>query len=157
MLKVQGRIGWAGRVRVKVLGPGGELLGEWQGANLITAAGLDLLVSALRDNTVDAEIRYLAWGDDSTPPAAGDTALGNELGRKVVTLQEAGGTGECVTTVYLAPQDANEAIEELGWYAGPDATATPDSGILVARVLYSHTKTVLESIQVERSDTLAGA
>lgn len=143
---------WSGHIRVTVrYADGTEEVEEFE--NLITDAGLDLLASAL--GGVDSEIKYVAWGTSNTAPASGDTTLVAESGRKVVTSQAAGSTGAYVTTVYLAPNEANVAIEELGWFAGASASATADSGVLVARTLYSHTKTSLESITIERTDTLS--
>jgi hypothetical protein len=143
---------WAGHIKVTVrYEDGHEQVDEFE--NLITDVGLDLLVSAL--NGVDAQIYYLAWGTSSTAPATTDTTLVAESGRKAVTSAVAGTTGAYVTTVYLSPSDANVAIEELGWFAGSTASATVDTGVMIARVLYSHTKSSLESITVERTDTLS--
>ncbi len=143
---------WTGRIHVAVWNIYGVLTDEESFDNQITTAGHDLLASAL--GGVDAEIRYLAWGNGTVAPSAADTALGNELGRKVVTTQTSGaaGSGEYVTTTYLGPNDANVQIEELGWFAGASASATAGSGVMVARVLYSRNKTNLESIQVDRTD-----
>lgn len=145
-------IKWSGRVRITTrYADGTEEVEEFE--NLITNDGLDLLASAL--GGVDSEIKYMAWGTDNTAPAAGDSTLVAESGRKVVTSQAAGSTGVYTTTTYLAPQEANVSIEELGWFAGASASATADSGVLVARVLYSRAKSDLESITVERTDTLS--
>lgn len=145
---------WTGTVTVTIFHPDGTETVETF-PNLITDAGKNHVAQALRDTAFDAEIKYFAWGTGSTAPAASDTALVAEAGRKQVTTQVAGaGVGETDTTTYLAPADANVAIAELGWFAGASATATANSGTLIARVLYSHTKTNLESIQADRTDTL---
>ena len=146
-------IPWKGVVRIIVRrsGHAGRLTVI---ENTITDTGRNLLAAALWDGGAVPEITYLAVGDDNTVPAVSDTALGNELFRKVVTSSKAGvSVGEAVNTIYLAPFDANFQIEELGFYAGA-ATATPDSGTLVARVLYNKDKDNLEAIQVERTDTV---
>jgi len=134
------------------------LVAQTERRNLITNLARNEIRKILdSDETPDMGIEYLAWGDDDTAPAAGDTTLGNELGRKAITSQTlTGTTGEIVTSVYLAPTDANEAIEELAWYGGTSATATTDSGLLIARALYDHTKTSAESIQIDRTDTIGG-
>ena len=124
--------------------------------NLITNAGLNLLRDALKGDVGDTAIKFLAWGDDATNPSVGDTALGNEEGRRQITRRSVlGGTGVLQTTAIIASTEGNDQIEELGFFAGTDATAVAGSGVLVARVLYSHLKTSLESIQVDRTDTLA--
>jgi hypothetical protein len=147
-------IPWRGVVRITVRRPGSR--GKVSVIeNTITDAGRNLLARALWDDAGAVnEIRYLAVGDDNTAPTVADTALGNELFRKVVTSSSAGASvGEAINTIYLAPFDANFQIEELGFYAGA-ASPVPDSGTLVARVLYSKDKDNLEAIQVERTDTV---
>lgn len=121
--------------------------------NLIVDTGLDLLISGLGGGTAD--LGYLAWGNDATAPAATDTEMGNELGRKQVTSSGLSGIGEWSTSVYLAPGDANADIEELAWFA--EASATPGSGILYARVLLAMEKTAGKTWTVNRVDTLTGA
>ena len=146
-------IPWKGVVRITVRRPGSR--GKVTVIeNIITDDGRDLLAQALFDGAALPEITYLAVGDDNTTPVVGDTALGNETFRKVVTASTAGpGVGEAVNTIYLAPFDANGQIEELGFYGG-NASAAAGSGTLVARVLYSKLKDNLEAIQVERTDTV---
>lgn len=144
---------WTGRVRfvVRKSGFAGK---ETVLDNLITDAGRALVAQALRDGSALPEISYVAVGSSATAPAAGDTTLGAETFRKVVTSQVQGASAnQTVTTVYLAPAEANGQIEEVGWFAGA-ATATADTGVLVARVLYSKLKDNLESIQIERTDTI---
>lgn len=147
------RVGWLGQVRVAVIGMTGAV--QWEGVNQITNGGLDLMAQALRTVSVNTEITYVALGNGSAAVSASDTELGNEKFRKQVTEQHANGTGVTVTNLYVAPDQANSFdIEEIGWFAG-DADQTPGSGIMVARVLYSHSKSNLESLQIERTDTLA--
>ena len=122
--------------------------------NLITGVGLNLLRDVLSGVATDGQIKYMAWGNNATAPASGNTTLGNELGRKAITSRDPGSAGVLTTITYLAPYDAVGGIEELGWFAGPAATSAAGSGIMVARVLYSKTKTDLESIQVDRVDTI---
>lgn len=153
-MKITELIGWRGRVRILVLNPDSSVKEVIEIPNKITDAGLNFLRDGLKG--VDDEIKYLAWGNDNTDPLAGDVKLGDEFGRKQITTQEAGATGVLVSTTYVAPYEANTPkIEELGWFGGAAATKVKDSGILVARVLYSKQKTELESLQVERTDTIA--
>jgi hypothetical protein len=111
---------------------------------------------ALR-GVADAEIKYVALGTNATVPANGDIKLGTEVFRKAVTKDEAPGTGQAKTICYVAPFEANQAIQEIGWFAGTSASSTPNSGIMVARVLFARTKNELESWQVERTDTFGRA
>lgn len=126
--------------------------------NTITTVGLNHLRDAFEEQSFDTGIRYMAWGSDNTAPAAGNTTLGTEDGRKAVTSFSDTGTGAKKTTTYLAPGEANQTLEELGWFASSTATASADSGIMLARVLYpggAHTKDSGESIQVDRTDTIS--
>lgn len=151
---IRDRTAWTGLVTVTTVNHRRGHRSTETFSNLITDAGGDLLVSGLAG--VDTELKYLAWGDGAAVPAVEDVALGNELGRKAVTQQQPGaGDGSYVTTTYLAPFDANVQLEELGWFAGAAAAEGSGSGVLVARVLYSRLKTNEESIQVDRTDTLA--
>ena len=123
--------------------------------NMITDAGLNYMRDLLDGTiTLPTSIQYIALGTSNTAVAATDTKLGNEVFRKEVTKQEVMGTGEVQTTCYIAPYEANEQIEEIGIFAGPNATATKDSGVMIARVLWSHLKTELESLQIVRTDTI---
>jgi len=123
--------------------------------NIITNDGLNMLKDGMLGNVTDLEIKYLAWGSDSTAPAVGDSTLVAETGRKQVTSKSSGGNGILDTVTTINNDQAVEQIEELGWFAGVNASASADTGILVARVLYSRNKTNLESVQVDRTDTIA--
>jgi hypothetical protein len=121
---------------------------------MIMTDGLNLIRDALANGT-SIEIKYLAWGSSNAALSVNQHTLGAEFGRKAVTAQVAGATGILDTTTYISPSEANTPkIEEIGWFAGPTATAVANTGILVARVLYSKQKTNLESIQSSRTDTL---
>jgi hypothetical protein len=144
---------WQGRVKVKALDADGNVLQEDTINNLITTAGKNLLAKALREST-DCEIKYIAIGSSNTAPSTSDSQLGSETFRKAVTSQVAGSSGVTITNLYVAPEEAVGTIEEIGFFSGSTASATTNSGTLYARVLYSRTKTAVESIQIERTDTI---
>ncbi len=114
----------------------------------ITTAGRNLL----RDGESGAQnpkITYVALGTDSTAPAVGNTQLGAEVFRKAVTSYTNGSNGEILINLYLSPSDlAGTSIQEVGFF-GSNATHTANSGTLLARGLYAHTKTNVESIQFQ--------
>lgn len=119
---------------------------------MITDAGLNLIAQALRDGT-SIEIKYVALGAGNTPPSPSDTKLEDERFRKPVSRQLPLGTGGTQTIAYIAPHEANDfVIQEIGVFAGPDATDEPNTGVLIARALYSRQKTPLESLQITRDD-----
>ena len=155
-VKIKAKRGWQGKVKIIACNLDGSVkdVTEIDLVNKINDLDLNMMRDALKGTVTDLKLKYMGWGNDSTPPAAGDTKLLDEFGRKLVTLQEDGAVGILVTTTYVAPYEGNELkIEELAWFAGVNATGTKDSGILVGRVLYSRQKTELESLQVERTDT----
>lgn len=153
-------LGWSGRVRIVARDASGRVVDVWEGHNIITDAGRNLLRDFLAGAVTDGKIRYVALGDGTTTPATTDTKLASEKFRKQVTkLQNGANPGELVTTVYIAPYEATSdqfTIQEIGWFAGPSATGARDSGILVARILYFRAKTNLESLQIERTDSIGG-
>lgn len=148
------RLGWSGQVRVTARDLQGEEIDVAVLDNTIVDAGLNLLRDQLR-GARDAQILYLAVGAGAAAPANGNTQLADERFRKSVTRSAASGTGQTLTTVYLAPGECNTfTIAELGWYAH-DAGTAENSGVLVARVAYARAKTSAESLQIDRTDTLA--
>lgn len=150
-------IGLRQNVRIIVYDAQGRIKDSVILQNEIKDAGLEMLAQALMSATaLDCKIKYLAWGSDDSDNTPDQTKLVGEFGRKAVTEQESGGSGVVITTTYLAPYDATEeTIKELGWFAGPSASATKDSGTMVARVLYERAKVGTESLQVIRTDTIA--
>ena len=148
-------LNWQGNINIKALDKDGKVVQEDNLKNLITSAGKNLLAESLRNASLDTEIKFISLGSDNTAPSSGYTTLGNETFRKAVTSQTAGGSvGVTITNLYVAPEEAVGTIEEIGFHSGSSASATTDSGVLFARVLYSRTKTAVESIQIERTDTI---
>lgn len=96
----------------------------------------------------NALIRYVGLGTSNTAPAATDTKLGAENMRKAVTSYANGLTGEIVVTMYLTASEAiGLAIAEVGFFGGSAATSAINTGILIARGLYSHTKASGEALE----------
>ena len=146
---MKSKISYTGRITVTTRHSDGRVEVE-EFDNLITDLGLDLLRDYLDGDETDGKLDYMAVGTGAVAPANGDTALGSEQFRKAVTLQTKGTTGRLTTTTYLSPAECVFHIKELGWFV--QATDTPGSGVLIARVLYDKDKTNLESIQVDRVD-----
>lgn len=126
--------------------------------NLLTTVGLGMVIDVFQGLVADGEIKDMAWGsDDGTilPLAITNTTLGAETSRATMTTQAEASAISLLSMVYLSPATAVGAIEELGWFAGPLADGIgPDTGIMVSRVYYSRNKTALESLQVERTDSI---
>jgi len=158
--KLRGLLRIRTNIKVEVLDLRGKLTDLKRMPNLYTTIGLNLLRGALGgDYTAinDGTIRYVAIGDNNTAPALGNTTLVNEVFRKPVTSIDIATDAVCESILYIAASEAVGAIEEIGWFCGPSATATADTGSLLARVLYSRVKTNLEAIRITRTDTLEEA
>lgn len=122
--------------------------------NLITNAGKNLDRDGYAGTITDRTLKWVGVGTSSTAPAVTDTQLGAETFRKAMTSYAAGSTGVMVSTCSIAPGDiVGTVIQELGWFAGATATGTANTGVMVARVLYSHTKTSSEILSIQRTDT----
>src|SRR5438094_211769 len=120
-----------------------------------TNAGLNLARDA-EAGAANAQIKYVALGTGNTTPAATDTKLVSEVYRKAVSSRANGTNGELITSLYLGAGDANGiVIAEVGIFGGSSATSQLNTGVLIARGLYSHTKSSGESIQIDFDHTYA--
>ena len=126
--------------------------------NLIADAGLNMFRDALKGDVTDMQIKYVALGNDATAPANSNVQLAAEQFRKVVTSANVDPVtaGKLYTELYVADTEANAfKCEEIGWFAGVGATATVDTGILIARILYSRQKASTESWTCRRTDQIS--
>ncbi len=147
--------GWLGEYEIHVFGPNGTEVHKIK--NLITDGALNLIRDALDGTVTDLTLKYLALGTDNgtiLPLVNTNTQLGAEAFRKAFTKQAVQGTGVLESTCYIAPTEANISIREIGIFAGAGATGSPNTGILISRVLWTKDKTNLESINIVRTDTI---
>ena len=151
--ETQGAWDWDGEVTVIVYRPDGEALVDVF-HNTITNDARFMVAHALSGAAVDLRIKYVALGDDDTTPTSSDHALGSEKYRRAVADYSYPATASVKTTTSVPASEATGfTIKEIGWFAGPTATASADSGVLVARVLYTRAKSALEILQIDRTDT----
>ena len=128
--------------------------------NLIMDDGLNMFRDALKGTVTDCKIKYVALGNDPTAPANNQKKLVAEQFRKIVTSQNVDPVtpGKLYTEVYIADTEGNDfKCEEVAWFAGSAASATVDTGICIARVLYSRQKSSTESWTFRRTDTIQRA
>jgi hypothetical protein len=120
----------------------------------VTSAGRNLFAAAAM-GTDSCQITYVAVGTSNTTPTANDKKLAAESAasgaRKSIvnsgTVAAGVNPGELIITITLqAPDASNVAIQEVGFFGGKSATSTKDSGVLIARALYSHTKLPTENL-----------
>src|SRR5690554_2063927 len=112
---MQSNIQLKGIVTITVKDLEGNIIRKDTFKNKIPYTALNDIVNYRLGDSVDGEVKYLAWGNDNTPPLNDDETLGNELGRKPVTKKESGGNGVLEIQTFLSSQDANTQIEEIGW------------------------------------------
>jgi hypothetical protein len=125
--------------------------------NLTTTAGREWLCQILCNTSprVNNYITHFAIGDDTTPAAEGNTALGNEVFRKAVSSwAEDGATANI--SVFIAANEANFEWEEWGHFV--DATSTAGSGVMFSHKIDSTvSKSSPTTITVDSVFTLSNA
>lgn len=97
-------------------------------------------------------IKYFAVGTGNSPPSSAQIKLDAEAYRKGITSFTDGViAGQLIVNVYLAPTDAvGVSIAEVAVFAGPAATNTGNSGVMLGRGQYSHpNKSNIESIVLQ--------
>ncbi len=102
----------SGSLRVVVTGADGKVKEEREFSNLVVTVGKNFVASRMV-GTASAVMSHMAIGSDSTPAAAGDTALGSELGR--VALAGASASTNVVTYTATFPAGTGTgAVVEAG-------------------------------------------
>lgn len=147
---------WKTNIKVTARDLEGNILEVKKIKNLLTTVGLNMVRDALFDvgTIADCEIKAMEYGSGSTPPALTDTALETYQGRKApMVANTRPANGKVKSVFYISPSDYVGWIKELSWWAGADCNGEA-SGVMFSRVLYSRNKTALESIQIERIDTI---
>ncbi len=117
---------------------------------------LKLLAGKTNDLDVEAlKVKYMAFGDGTTPPNRTDKKLANERYRQQITARSIQ-TDRLKTTVSVSPyiEDSNFNIKEIGVFCGSTATTEKDSGYLISRVLVDIDKNSNVTLNVTRYDIL---
>lgn len=161
-VKVRTKTNWVGQWEIIAHDKetGKELWRDQIRPNLIMDDGLNMFRDILKGDVTDGKIKYVALGNDSTAPANDQSTLVAEQFRKAVTSQNVDPVtvGKLYTELYIADTEANSfKCEEIGWFAGASATSSVDTGIMIARVLYSRQKSSTESWTIRRTDTMQRA
>lgn len=147
--------GWKGRFDIFIKSQNGDWEHDRTINNLITDTGLNLLRNLLQGTATDGQIKYIAVGTSSVSVASTQTQLGTEIFRKPVLTRTALTTGSVQSVTILTETEAVANIQEIGIFAGSTASTASNSGVMISRILYSKNKTNLESIQIQRTDTIA--
>ena len=100
-----------GDVQIKLVGPDGKVKQEQTIKNLVVTTGKQYIASRMTGTTT--AMSHMAVGSGVTAAAAGDTALGTQLGR--VALTSATTTGAVTTYVASFPAGTGTgAVTEAG-------------------------------------------
>jgi hypothetical protein len=117
-----------GQVRIVVTGADGHIKDQRELKNLVVTTGKEFI--AARMVGTPTEMSHMALGASSTAAAAGDTALGSELGR--VALASDSATGAVVTYTATFPAGtATGAIVEAGVFNASS------SGTMLCRTVFA--------------------
>lgn len=118
-----------GELLVQVFDENGNVKEERLIPNLVVTAGKNFIASRMV-GTAAAVMSHMAIGSNSTAPAAGDTALGGELGR--VALTSTNVTGAVATYVASFPAGTGTgAVVEAGIFNAASA------GTMLCRTTFS--------------------
>jgi len=119
----------SGSLRVVVTGADGKVKEEHQFKNLVVTVGKNFVASRMV-GTTSAVMSHMAVGSNNTAAAAGDTALGAELGR--VALATSTATTNVVTYTATFPAGTGTgAIVEAGIFNASSA------GTMLCRTVFA--------------------
>lgn len=133
----------------------GEVVDYFEHHNLITDAGKAAVAARLVGDTAVAnrgEVTFGAVGLDDTTPAPGNTIMGNELFRKLLTLRSFA-ANVATFQVFFNTSEANGLLKEFALF-GEDATAAADSGTMFNHVNIDKVKTVAITLTIEAQITI---
>jgi hypothetical protein len=124
----------------------GEITSVVEVKNLFVTAGKNSIADRLRGNASKGEITYCAVGTSGTAVAAGDTQLGTELFRKLISVRSVSNNVATFETFYNE-SEGNGTLAEAGLF-GDAATSTANSGTLFCHTLISKTKTSSDTLSI---------
>lgn len=114
--------------------------------NMFVTVGKNSVADHLRGTTANNKgiITYCALGTNATAPALGNTQLGTELVRKLVSVRSINGNIATFQT-FFTTSEGNGALKEAGLF-GDDASATANSGTLFCHAAINRTKTSSDTL-----------
>ena len=131
MVKEDARIRWSGVFKAE-LRRGGRLVKRYEARNIVCNVLLSQLRNALVGSGSVSEYTHIAIGSGATTPTRSDTALANEIARKVCDERLISGT-KVIYRVTFGSDEANGSINEVGVF---DAAS---GGNMLARALFGET------------------
>lgn len=139
-----------GRLDIQVFGPNGELKQNETVDNLVVTAGLGYIASRMKDATATA-MSHMALGSGTAAAAAGNTALGTELGRVALTSTTVTGSQVQYVATFGAGT-ATGAVTEAGIFNAASG------GTMMCRTVFSVVnKDAGDTMSITWTVTLAAA
>lgn len=123
--------------------------------NLVVNTGLALIAEFIGNSTpsiTSMSPNYCAVGTSSTAVALGDTTLGVETARTVVSSKTSSGAVAYITG-YFGATDVSGTLREVGLFC--NATGTANSGTLFNRVIINVTKSTSETLTIDIDFTIS--
>lgn len=112
-----------GTVKITLRGPDGKIKDEQTVKNLIVDAGLDWIAGRIRaDVDIPNQMSHMAIGSDGTAAAAGNTALGTELGRVALDSITIANNVTTFTATFPAGTGTGSVVEAGIFNATPAGT-----------------------------------
>ena len=121
--------------------------------NRLTNLAINAEIDILTGIAPNLEIKYIAIGTGTTPIDNAQTQLANEVFRVIPSSPPTRpANGEITTEFIILETEAQVEIKEIGIFCGTGATATPNSGIMLSRVLWEFDKRSNIELSVTRID-----
>jgi hypothetical protein len=113
-----------------------------------------MLMGTYTGSLDDLQIKYFAFGTGTSEYPADVTRLDAEVFRKQITQQSINSWQTDVTTIVsVGANEGNYHIREIGVFAGSAATATANSGTMIARTVVDIDKNSNIILNIMRTDS----
>lgn len=100
----------SGALRVVLTGPNGEIKEEHEFKNLVVTTGKNFVASRMVGASANV-MSHMGIGSDGTAPAAGNSALGTELGRVALSSSNASANVVTYTATFPAGTGTGAVVE----------------------------------------------
>ena len=122
--------------------------------NMFVTAGKNSIADALRGTTANNKgiITYCALGTSAVAPALGNTHLGAEIARKLVSVRSIANNVATFQTFFTTSEGIG-SLREAGLF-GDDASATPDTGTLFCHTAINRTKSSNDTLTISWAVTI---
>ena len=127
----------------------------WKGHNLVPLVMREAMASILIGSAVTPtfEVKYMALGNDLTPPTNSDTTLGNETLRGLFTNRFAVDNVAYFDKFFSSAEVGGNTYLEAGMFV--DGSGAADSGYLISRVIINEAISATETLTFNCTITIS--